>query len=161
MFLQIIFLAFSLSIFSSQTHLMGMLFHLMLSHRSLKLLLLKIAFHCSVWMSSIALSSDLLICSTISFNLLLNPSNVFYSPDIICLVFSYILYLCWNSHCIFSFFSWVQWASSWSLFWKLYQVDCLSLFSYFMKFCLISSVGIYSSVTSFLPNTLCLFLCVT
>ena len=44
-------------------------------------------------MSSIALSSSLLICFSTSSNLLLNPSSVFLSSVIICVILSYIFYL--------------------------------------------------------------------
>ena len=38
---------------------------------------------------------------------------------------------CWSSHCVHPFFSCVWWASLWLLFWILYQVKNLVLFSGF------------------------------
>ena len=96
LFLQIIFLALSLAS-SSEMPIMEMLFHLILSQRSLTvttLFKMLYSFCCSVWVSFIVLSSSSLIPSYSLTGLLLNPSRLFfYFRYNFCLV----LFLCFLS----------------------------------------------------------------
>lgn len=96
----------------SGTPVMQILFHLIWSHRFLKLSsLFKIPFyvHCSVWVSSIALSSRSLIHSAASSYLLLIQSSVFFSSFIIfcdfCLVLIFSVSLLKISFCLSILFS--------------------------------------------------------
>ena len=89
-------------------------------------------FCCSDWKVSTILPSSLLMHSSVSPNLLLISSSVhfisvivFFSSD---LLFLYFLILHWSSHHVPLFFSQVQRAFLWQLFWTLYQVNYLSLF---------------------------------
>ena len=81
---------------------------------------------CSAGMSAIVLSSSLLIHSSASLYLQLNPSNVLFSLVITSVW--YLFSICWSARCVQPFFSWVQWASLWPWLWTLYQRDCLSPF---------------------------------
>lgn len=80
------------------------------------LLLLKIlpSFCCSIWVSSIALSSRSLILSSASSSLMLNHSSLFYTSVIVFFgpvtfvsscAFLYFLSLCEVSQCVHPFFS--------------------------------------------------------
>lgn len=73
------------------------------------------------------------ICSSASSNLLWISSSIFFISIIIVLFSSncLIFYLCWISHCIHIFFSWVQGVSLWSLLWTLYLVNSFSPFHFF------------------------------
>lgn len=85
---------------SSRTHIMQILFHVILSQRSL-IFIFKIffSFWCSVWVSFMTLSSSSLICICTSSCLLLNPSSVFFSSIFVffssdfCLVLSCVSFL--------------------------------------------------------------------
>lgn len=116
------------------TPIMQMLFHLIMSQRSLKISpFLSFFFHFathfhfhSAWVFLIALSSSLLIHASISSILLLNPLVYFSVPLQLlfgtCLCF---LSLHWSSCGVHLFFFWDKWASLWPWLWTPYQVDCL------------------------------------
>ena len=154
----------------SGTHIIQMLFHLMLPQKVSACVCVCVCTDmCSFWVSPIALSFSLLICPSALSSLLLNLSSViFFSVQILCSILPFLfgmclwilcfLPLCWSPHCVHLFFSWIQWVSFQSLLWTLYQVDSWYLQFikiFFWGFCLILSFGTYSSVSSF-----CLTLCV-
>lgn len=114
LFLQIISLV--LSPFSSEPSIMWMLFHLMLSQMSLKVssLFKCCCCCCSVWTSTISLSSSSLILFS-HVHSAVHPSSVFFSSIIISTWYFLLFSLCWGSHCVCPFFSWLPWALLWPL----------------------------------------------
>lgn len=88
------------------------------------LFLIIFSFCCSLWVSSIALTSSLLICPSASSNLQSNLSGILFSHYNLFDIFFYFLSLCNRSHCLSTLL-----LSSVSIFMisllTIYQVDCL------------------------------------
>lgn len=108
----------------------------MLSHKSLVFTFLIIfSFCCSLWVSSIALTSSSLICPSASSNLQSNLSGILFSHYNLFDIFFYFLSLCNRSHCLSTLL-----LSSVSIFMisllTIYQVDCLFPFHlvFFLRF---------------------------
>ena len=107
---------FSLS-FPSGTSIMCILDYLMISHKSLKLSSLFFIFLFAPLMNSTALPLNLLILSSASSNLLLNPCNEFFNSvavflsSVISVWYIFIfLSLHWNYHFVHALLSWPSWA---------------------------------------------------
>ena len=140
-----------------------MVFHLMFFLRSFKIpSLFKILFlfiFCSVWVSSIVLSSSLLICVSTSSSLLLNPSCIFQFSYNFYLGVSHIFYLFIEVLTVFIHI-FPEFDEHFKITITLNSLSGRSLISisfssFFPEALSVLLIGTYSSLSSF-----CLILCV-
>ena len=83
------------------------------------------------------------------FSLVFFSFPLFYFSALICSCL-YSLSLCWTSHCVPPFLSWVKGVFKWLITWTIYLEICFSPFHLviFLRLCLTLSLGIYFFVSS-------------